>query len=110
MSGPEFEVTDPQGYLIRLDRVAWVHILTGHPEICNLSDSLKATIEEPNIIQALEDHPSRFKYYRLAERDKYLMAVVQRNQSTMDGRVVTAFLVRKIHPQGEIVWAKKNSK
>lgn len=112
----EFTVIDPQGYEITLESRAWCHILSGHPEMARLSDLIRPTIEEPNVIQELEGRPGRFKYYKLTGRsfytyqDVYLMAIVRRDVATMKGNVITAHIIKEISSQGRILWVKRSSR
>jgi hypothetical protein len=105
-----FTVLDPQGYDISLDSEAWDHILEGHPEMVDHVDRLKETLLHPQVIQRESDQSETHYYYRLTERsfsptqDVYINAVVRRTECSKSGSVKTAFIVKTIRKQGELVW------
>lgn len=69
-----FTITDPQGFVITLERNCWYgHILRGHPEMRHrLKDVEKALLKPTEIHENLErQRMNLVYYYRCPGRDKF---------------------------------------
>jgi hypothetical protein len=105
---------DPLGFTISLDVHRWEdHIVKRHPEMAGHLDRIRGTIEDPQLIKLSEGSTVAY-YYRLtgrAERkanDVYVLVVVDRNEETKSGVVLTAHLLKTIKAdEGRIVWLRQ---
>ena len=109
-------VTDPEGYEITVDLDTWEnHIVAGHPEMRECLEILSLTLTEPYVIYRSSKESETHYYYRLTGRsfkkvsDVYLNAVVQRHDETKKGSVKTAFLLKRLRREGQLVWMHRKS-
>ena len=98
------EFTDKFNRKIMLSDERQKHITDTHPELSDMSDVLKETLEEPELIKRSvydENVILIYKYYEHIYNGKYMCVVV-----TLDNRlVVTAYITDRIK-DGEIIWTK----
>ena len=89
-----FEVVDKSRRKIHLSRERWLHILM-HPEMSNQIESIKNTLEKPDVIIQFEyDLDVRFYYKYYKERKEYLFISVKYLNGK--GFVLTAYFVPRI--------------
>jgi hypothetical protein len=105
-------VTDPEGYTVSLDMHTWQnHIAKDHPEMRKFEDLIGMTAEHPTLIQ--RGSGTTYYYYRLTGRsfykanDVYLSLVVERNEVTKSGTVLTAHIVKEVRSYGETTWMSR---
>jgi hypothetical protein len=77
---------------IRLTEERWNHIITGHPEVKEMFESVTKTISKPDHV-FLGNNNELLAIRK--EQDKYVVAVY-RETSHEDGFVITAFTTKKI--------------
>jgi hypothetical protein len=106
------EVQDPQGLVVILERSAWQHISTGHPEMRNRLGDIFQAIKTPSFIQDDPIDPDSRRYYWLkpisfGKHSKlYMMVIVGVDKESVSGKVRTAHLVEK-PKKGTVLWAAK---
>ena len=91
------------------------HIIKRHPEMCQLLEGVRSTIEDPQIIAVSMGSTTAY-YYRLTERtelkasDLYVLVVVDRDAETKTGVVKTAHLLKHLKTdESRIVWLKTSN-
>jgi len=98
------EFNDKFNRKITLSDERWKHITETHPELIDMLDVLKETLEEPELIkQSVYDENVIliYKYHGHIYDGKYICVVV-----TLDnGLLVTAYITDRIK-KGEIIWTK----
>jgi len=110
--GTVTQVQDPQGLLVCLEKKAWMHITTDHPEMeSRLADIMQA-IATPTFIQSDPTDPNSRRYYWLKPVSfgkyarLYLMVVVRVDTETVCGSVRTAHLI-EMPKGGTVLWVQK---
>ena len=107
-----FVTGDPRNYEIKLTDECWYnHILVEHPEMNDLLDDVKNTIESPDYIFESKYRASSHLYF-LKTLDEvseieFVLVVVAVNRKSMKGYIQTAFLVDDISKGGKLLWKKK---
>lgn len=104
-----FSCMDPEGRLITARRQRWEeHIQARHPEIAAHDESVRVTLEAPDVIVSDFDNPAGLNYYRLGILpppfdELYLKVVVNFTEinATVFGDVITAYPAGKI-ARGEV--------
>lgn len=98
-----FETYDPRGYKISCETSTWsLHVIQGHPVMADNIDTVKSVIEDPNLIFESKENPTRDVYFSLATDATYsnkfpfTRVVVEINEYTQSGEVVTAFPCKTI--------------
>jgi len=91
---PPVTYTDPDGRTVTLTEAAWVHITSGHPELIQLFDRIRAAVEHPSRTLPGRTAGESWLYLELEEAPAPWLKVVVRYGERGDGRVVTAFLRR----------------
>jgi len=106
------ETTDPQGLVVVLDRNAWQHITSGHPEMRDRLTEILQAIRTPTIIEAdpIDSNSRRYYWLKPISFGKYsrlyVMVVVSVDNESVSGRVRTAHLVDK-QKGGRVLWVGK---
>ncbi|PWB80573.1 MAG: hypothetical protein C3F08_04045 [Candidatus Methylomirabilota bacterium] len=106
------EVKDPHGLVVVLERNAWRHITSGHPEMRDRLGDILQAIHAPTFIEADPIDPDSRRYYWLKPisfgtySKLYVMVIVSVDKEAVSGKVRTAHLVDK--PKGgPVLWAAK---
>lgn len=106
------EVRDPHGLVVVLERNAWQHISSGHPEMRDRLNDILRTIHTPTFIEADPIDPGSRRYYWLKPTSfgkyskLYVMVIVSVDKESVSEKVRTAHLVEK--PKGgTVLWVQR---
>ncbi len=90
--------TDYRGSRIRLSVERLAHILREHPEIADMQQAIRDTLEAPLVVETSRRDPQVYLYYRwyteTSVGDKYLCVVAK--VLPADAFVLTAYLTQRI--------------
>ena len=97
-----FSVRDPNGHEVVLSRSRWRHILNEHPNLAKLLADLRATVQDPHVIQVKDEavNPRQYRYYRRF-RKGYLLLIVKEGKPR---RIWTAWYSLRIREGGRYEW------
>ena|SRR6185312_16792802 len=91
---PPVTYSDPNGRTVILSEATWAHITSGHPELVQMLDRLRAAVEHPSRTLPGRTAGENWLYLELKEAPAPWLKVVVRYGEQGEGRVVTAFLRR----------------
>ena len=87
---------DPDGRTVSLTEATWAHITSGHPELVQMLDQLRAAVEHPSRTLPGRTAGESWLYLELEAAPAPWLKMVVRYGEQGDGRVVTAFLRRAL--------------
>jgi len=105
----KFEVTDPEGRLVRLATSTWYgHIIIRHREMKQHYEKIKKTIAEPNVIteDPGRDYTLTYSNNELTLSNFYVHVAVQFDDKYEKGDVRTSYITPHL-PKGKTIWIRK---
>ena len=109
INGRDTVILDFQGQAIRFPYERWLHILSSHPNMVDMRETIGETLRDPDIVIRSNSAPERARIYQkwmvgTIQGDKWVRVIV-RFFADGDAFVLTAF-TRNLMETGETLWRK----